>query len=165
MRGETPTTDLSETVRTMATRLLGLKGIAEPESAVKGAVSSGAAYDKFREFVMAQGGDARALEDLPISNEAQDMVASRTGYVARVAALEVGRAALLLGAGKEKKGDEVDPGAGIELFVKIGGEVEKGQPVARLYGKRKARRAEELISEALKISDAPVECLPAILRS
>ena len=163
LRGETSPADLSEMARTVAARLLELKGIPDPESAVEDAISSGAAHEKFSEFVVAQGGDPEALENLPVSDEVREISAPRAGHIARFSALGVGSAALLLGAGREKKGDEVDPGAGVEVFVKIGDEVEKGQPVARLHGERKAQRAGELVLEALEISGTPIERPPAIL--
>jgi thymidine phosphorylase len=165
LRGETSPADLSEMACTLAARLLELKGISDPEGAVEDAISSGAAHEKFREFVAAQGGDPEALENLPVSYEVREISAPRAGHVARFSALGVGSAALLLGAGREKKGDEVDPGAGVEVFVKIGDEVEKGQPVARLHGERNAQRAGELVLEALEISGTPVERPPAILGS
>jgi thymidine phosphorylase len=62
-----------------------------------------------------------------------------------------------------KKGDEVDPGVGVEVLIKTGDEVEEGQPVVRLYGGRNVERAVELVLEALKISDTPDEHSPAIL--
>ena len=163
LRGEASTDDLSEVAHIVAVRLLELKGIPEPESAVEKAISSGAAYEKFREFVAAQDGDAGALENLPVSDEVREVGAPRAGHVAQMGALVIGRAALLLGAGRVKKGDEVDPGVGIEVLVKAGCEVEEGQPVARLYGRRNVERARELVLEALKISDTPVERPPAIL--
>ncbi len=92
-------------------------------------------------------------------------MAPRGGYVARFHALGVGRAALALGAGREKKGDEVDPGAGVEVLVKAGDRVEAGEPVARLYGGRNPERAEALVREALELSDEPVEPAPGILDS
>jgi len=165
LRGETSPADLSEMARTVAARLLELKGIPDPESAVEDAISSGAAHEKFSEFVVAQGGDPEALENLPVSDEVREISAPRAGHIARFSALGVGSAALLLGAGREKKEDEVDPGAGVEVFVKIGDEVEKGQPVARLHGERKAQRAGELVLEALEISGTPIERPPAILGS
>jgi pyrimidine-nucleoside phosphorylase len=163
LRGEASVADLSETSRVVAVRLLELKGISRPEDAVENAISSGAAYEKFREFVVAQGGDAEAPENLSVSGEVREVGAPRAGYVAQIGALGVGRAALLLGAGRKKKGDEVDPGVGVEVLAKAGDEVEDGQPVARLYGRRNAERAGELVLEALKISDTPVERPPAIL--
>ena len=165
LQGEASPADLSEMSRVVATHLLWLKGISEPEVAVEEAISSGAAYEKFREFVAAQGGDVGTLENLPISSETQEILAPRAGHVASLEALGIGHAALLLGAGREKKEDEVDPGAGVEVLVKIGDEIEEGQPVARLYGERNAKRAGEVVLEALEIQDTPVERPPAILES
>src|ERR671911_1093883 len=80
--GEVPD-DLAHEARYVAARLLELKGIPDPQSKVEEALSSGAAYEKFREFVRAQGGDADALDDLPVSDEIREVMASRGGYVAR----------------------------------------------------------------------------------
>ncbi|HZB83789.1 MAG TPA: thymidine phosphorylase [Rubrobacteraceae bacterium] len=165
LRDEPSAADLSEVTRIVAVRLLELKGIPEPRSAVEKAISSGAAYEKFREFVTAQDGDTRALENLPVTDVVQEVGAPQTGYVTQIEALGVGRAALLLGAGRLKKGDEVDPGVGVEVLIKSGDEVEEGQPVVRLYGGRNVEKAVELVLEALKISDTPDEHPPAILGS
>lgn len=165
LRAEPSPADLSEKARVVAARLLKLKGVPNQEDAVERAISSGAAYEKLTQLVAAQGGDAGALENLPVSKEIREVAAPRVGYVARLGALGVGRAALLLGAGREKKGDRVDPGAGVEVLVKTGDKVETGQPVARLYGERNAERAEDLVLEALEVSDAPRERPPVILGS
>ena len=165
LRGETSPADLSEKARVVAARLLELKSVSNPEDAVEKAIFSRNAYEKFREFVAAQGGDEKVLEDLPVSEEVREVGASRAGHVAQFDALSIGRAALLLGAGREKKGDRVDPGAGLEVLVKTGDEVEEGQPVARLYGGRNTERAAELVLEALEISDTQVERSPVILGS
>lgn len=165
LRGDHVAEDLSYEARHMAARLLELKGIDSPERTVEEAVSSGAAYEKLRAFVRAQGGDAEILDDMPVSHEVHEVTAPAGGYVARFGALGVGRAALALGAGREKKTDEVDPGAGVELLAKVGDQIERGQPVARLYGGRHAGRARELVIEALEITDEPVEPPPAILDS
>jgi thymidine phosphorylase len=85
--------------------------------------------------------------------------------VAHFAALGIGSAALTLGAGRARKGDEIDPGAGVEVLVKVGDHIRQDQPVARLYGEREAERAGRLVLEALEISDEPVERPPAILDS
>ena len=165
LQGEEVPEDLSHEARHVAARLLELKGISDAESVVENALSSGAAYEKFEEFVRSQDGDAGALERLPVANEVREVAASRGGYVARFGALDVGRAALALGAGREKKGDELDPGAGVEVLVKVGDRVEEGELVARLYGGRNAERADALVREALELSDEPVEAAPGILDS
>ncbi len=165
LKGEPVPDDLAHESRLVAVRLLGLKGIQNPEEAVEKSISSGSAYEKLQEFVQAQGGDVNILEDLPVSDEIREVRSPQNGYVSRFAALDVGQAALALGAGREKKDDEVDPGAGVEMLVKPGDWIEKDQPVARLYGRRNIERAEGLIEGALEISEEPVEPAPAILDS
>ena len=126
LAGEEVPDDLSHEARYVATRLLELKGIPDPQSKVEEALSSGAAHEKFREFVRAQDGDAEAIDDLPVSDEVREVISPRSGYVARFHARGIGRAALALGAGRQKKEDEVDPGAGVEVLVKAGDRIEEG---------------------------------------
>jgi pyrimidine-nucleoside phosphorylase len=165
LQGEASPSDLSEKSRVVAARLLRLKDIQNPEATVKRTISSGAAYAKFVEFVAAQGGDPKTLQNMPVSKEVREVVAPEAGHVARFGALGLGRAAVLLGAGREKKGDKIDPGAGVEVLVKAGDKIEQGQPVARLYGERNAERAEVLTLEALEISDTSVQRSPVTLGS
>lgn len=165
LRGEEVPEDLETVARAVAVRLLELKGMPEPERAVERALSSGAAYELFVRFVRAQGGDAEALEELPLSPKTREVLSPGEGYVRSFDALGVGRAALLLGAGRRKKGEPVDPGAGVELLVRPGDRVERGQPVARLYGGRDVERAAGLVSGALRLSPEPAPPPPAILDS
>ena len=163
LKNEPVPDDLTGEVNHVATRLLKLKGISDPEHAVQSALSSGAAYEKLCEFVSAQDGDAEALEDLPVSSEISEVKSPREGHVAHFKASGIGSAALALGAGRENKSDDVDPGAGIEVLVKPGDHLERDQPVAILYGERGAEHAERLVLEALEISNEPVDPPPAIL--
>jgi thymidine phosphorylase len=165
LKNEPVPDDLASKVNHVAARLLTQKGIPEADAAVENALSSGAAYEKFREFVTAQGGEADALEDLPVSAEVSEVKSPRGGFVARFGASGIGNAALALGAGREQKGDRIDPGSGIEILVKAGDPLQQGQPVARLYGEREAEPARRLVLEALEISEEPVEPPPAILDS
>ncbi|MDQ3604038.1 MAG: thymidine phosphorylase, partial [Actinomycetota bacterium] len=165
LKNEPVPDDLAAEVRHVATLLLDLKGKPEGADAIENALSSGAAYEKFIAFVRAQGGDADALEDLPVSAEVSEVKSPRDGYVARFGASDIGSAALALGAGRAKKGDRIDPGAGVEILVKPGDPLEMDQPVAHLYGEREAERAGRLVLKALEISDEPVEPPPVILDS
>jgi thymidine phosphorylase len=165
LKNEPVPDDLASKVNHVATRLLDLKGIPEGATAVENALSSGAAYEKFSEFVSAQGGDADALEDLPVSAEVSEVKSPRDGYVARFGASDIGSAALALGAGRKRKDDRIDPGSGIEILVKPGDPLREGQPVASLYGEREAERAGRLVLKALEVSDEPVEPPPVILDS
>ncbi len=165
LKAEPVPEDLSTESRRVAARLLELKGVPDPEKAVEDAISSGAAFEKFQEFVGAQGGDAQALEDLPVSSVVREVRAPRGGYVSRFGAEGVGSAALALGAGRQRKEDRIDPGSGVEVLAKPGDRIEEGAPIARLYGERGVERAETLVLDALEISDEPVEPPPAILDS
>jgi thymidine phosphorylase len=165
LKNEPVPDDLARKVNHVATRLLELKGISDPEHAVENALSSGTAYEKFMAFVSAQGGDADALEDLSVSTRVTEVKSPRAGYVARFGASAIGRAALALGAGRKKKGARIDHGAGVEVLVKPGDPLEKDQPIARHYGEREAEPALRLVLEALEISEEPVDRPPAILDS
>jgi thymidine phosphorylase len=165
LKNEPVPDDLASEVNHVATRLLTQKGIPEAAAAVENALSSGSAYEKFREFVTAQGGDVDALDDLPVSAEVSEVKCPRGGFVVRFGASGIGSAALALGAGRKQKGDRIDPGSGIEVLVKPGDPLQQGQPVARLYGEREAEPARRLVLEALEISEEPVDPPPAILDS
>jgi len=89
--------------------------------------------------------------------------APRGGFVTRLDALGVGRGSVALGAGRERKEEPIDFGAGVELLVGVGDHVEAGQPVARLYGEKSVDRAAELVAGALELSDAPVSRPPHVL--
>jgi thymidine phosphorylase len=165
LKGETVPDDLAYSARAVAVRLLGLKGVEKAEQKVESALSSGGAFEKFREFVAAQGGDGGAVERLQLSPLAAEVEALETGYVAGMDALSVGNAALAMGAGRQRKGEEIDSGAGVEALVKVGERVEVGQPVARLYGGKGVERAEELVRGGMKVAEEPVEAPAAILES
>ena len=165
LKGETVAEDLAREARLVAARLLALKGIPDAEESVERAISSGAAYEKLREFVAAQGGDADALESLTVSDAVTGVTAPEGGYVAGMDALSVGQAALALGAGRERKTDTVDHSVGVEVMVKVGQEVEAGQTIARVYGSRRAEEAAALVREAFAASAEKVEPPPAILDS
>jgi thymidine phosphorylase len=163
LRGEPTREDLAEVARDVAVRLLELKGIPEPRAAADRALDSGAAHDKLVELVRAQGGDTDALEDLPVSQHVHDVTAPHGGYVARLDALGVGRASLALGAGRERKDDTIDPGAGVEVLVRLGEQVSTGQPIARLYGDRNVQRADRFLTDALELATEPVTPSPHVV--
>jgi thymidine phosphorylase len=165
LRGEPTSQDLADVARDVARRLLELRGIPQPGPAVERALESGAAYETFVAFVRAQGGDADALDDLPVSGTVREVVSPDDGHVARFDALGIGRASVALGAGRESKADPVDFGAGIEVLVSVGETISRGQPVARLYGERNVPQAVELVEGALELSAEPVSATPHVLAS
>ena len=171
LRGEGPP-DLREVTLALGAELLilaGEEGDAEAAKArLEGLIESGAAWEKFRELVSTQGGDLKAIENpdlLPRAREVVEVPSPAAGYVQRLSARKVGIAAGLLGAGREVKGQAVDPAAGVELLAKVGDEVEKGQPLARLHVGRKGRleEAKRLIEGAYVVGPERPTPSPLIL--
>ena len=92
-----------------------------------------------QEWIAAQGGDVRCIlqpELLPQAACSRAVPAARSGYIAAMDAEQIGVASMLLGAGRAKKGDPIDPAAGICLHKKTGQPVEAGEPLCTLYTNR-----------------------------
>jgi pyrimidine-nucleoside phosphorylase len=106
------------------------------------ALSSGDAFERFLRLVRAHGGDTRAVEHperLPRARASVVITARKSGKVHAIDPLELGLAAVALGAGRAHAEDPVDPGAGIEILAPRGSTVTRGAPLARLHANTKAR--------------------------
>lgn len=113
-------------------------GLDEEEgmSRIRKAIHSGQAWNVFREWIAAQGGDIHTLDDpslLPHASRSIDVPAPHDGTVSAVHALMLGHLAMTLGAGRETKEDSIDPSAGIILHVHPGSSVRSGDALATLY--------------------------------
>lgn len=138
LKGEGPE-DLLEVALRLAEEALRLEGL-DPGLARK-ALESGAALEKFRAFLEAQGGDPRVVEDpalLPFA-PAEPFLSEEAGVVQEVDALEVGLAVLALGGGRRKKGEAIDHGVGVELLKKPGERVERGEALALVHHRGRGR--------------------------
>ena len=159
--------DLSALIVRLASRMVLLGGKAsseaEAESKVRASLASGAARDKLRQMIKWQGGDVGVVDDvtrLPSARHAHMVMASRAGYVSLLDALLVGRTAVALGAGRDKKSDPVDLSAGILLHKKPGEQVSAGDTVMELRYNDESRlsAALALAEQAIVIGDtAPAE--------
>lgn len=132
------------------------------------AIRNGSGMAKFRELIQAQGGDVRVVDDLeslPKAGQVFQIEAEQTGWVSAVDAKEIGESSVILGAGRVKKGDPIDPAVGIMVKAKIGDKVEKGQVVFEVHVNNEARYHEAMvkIKKALFISQRPVEVPPYFL--
>jgi thymidine phosphorylase len=133
---------------------------------VEAALDEGGAAASFAAMVEAQGGDPRVVDDpwsvLPRAPERREVVMDRTGWVASIDAERLGRAAVVLGAGRLRKGDPVDPAVGIEFHLAIGDQVERTQPVAVVHHRDRSRadEAERAILAAITIGEIPVAAPP-----
>lgn len=132
--------DLYELSVRLAAEMLFLAGkgnnLSECEEKIKNAIIGGEALKTFALSVRTQGGDESYVfnpEKLKISEKTYEIKAEKDGYIVRSDAEGYGTAALMLGAGRNKKDDNIDKGAGIVLLKKTGDKVKKGDIVARLY--------------------------------
>lgn len=141
--------DLRDHCLTLASLILVLAG-SQPtlESAhadLERALYDGRAWRKFAEWIIAQGGDPTAVEQparLPSARLIEDLPSPRAGYIEQVDARQVGIATVLLGAGREKKGDAIDHAVGVMLHKKVGDPVEVGEPLLTVYANDGGRLAE-----------------------
>ena len=120
---------------------------------LRAALADGRAMDVWRRMISAQGGDPDA--DLPTAAETETVTADSDGYLEHVDALAVGVAAWRLGAGRARKEDPVQAGAGVELHVRPGEWVSAGQPLMTLHTDTPERfaRAQESLEGAWRISE------------
>jgi thymidine phosphorylase len=117
----------------------------------------GSAYKKFKQVVAAQGGNAQALDKfelLPNATGMREITSPRAGYVTQIDAESIGAASSMIGAGRYRKDDPIDPAVGIILEVKVGEKVDAGSVLCRLYYTREdnVEEAAERVEDAFRIS-------------
>lgn len=118
------------------------------------ALKNGTAYAKFLELVEAQGGDISSLNDpsLLLSKNTIPVLSEKEGFIMDIDAMDIGKAAMRLGAGRETKEDTVYLDVGLDLHKKIGSHVKKGDVIATLYVRDKGiEEAKELILNSMTI--------------
>jgi pyrimidine-nucleoside phosphorylase/thymidine phosphorylase len=164
LRGEGPE-DLRELCIELAGWMLHLGGVSDSVAAGKKQseklIASGKALEKFRQMVELQGGDPRSVDDpkkLPQAASTMPISSPRSGYVASMQCEQIGNACVILGGGRERKEDSVDPAVGIVLHKKVGDAVSKGESLATIHYNAEARasRARQLLEESYQIADAPL---------
>ena len=139
LKGHGPA-DLTEVCLQLAANMLVLadKGTpAECRAMAEAAIADGSAFAKCKEMFAAQGGDTRVLDDYSLFEQPAasfELLAEQDGYIVANDAEKIGSASVLLGAGRQKKGDPLDFAAGITLHKKRGDYVKKGESLATFYG-------------------------------
>jgi pyrimidine-nucleoside phosphorylase len=164
LRGEGPE-DLRQLCIELAGWMLHLGGVSESVAEGKRQseklIASGRALDKFRQMVELQGGDPRTIEDpkkLPRAQHTKIFLSSENGYLVSLQCEQIGNACVILGGGRERKEDSVDPAVGIVLHKKVGDAVSKGEPLATIHYNVEARagRARQLLEKSYRIADIPL---------
>ena len=125
-------------------------------------IESGKALEKFRQMVELQGGDVSSIDDpkkLPRARHTTMVPSPRNGYITSLQCEQIGTACVILGGGRERKEDSVDPAVGIVLHKKVGESVAEGEPLATIQynSEDRAARAKELIQASYQISNSPSE--------
>jgi pyrimidine-nucleoside phosphorylase len=163
LRGEGPQ-DLRDLCLELAGWMLHLGGIADTVTEGKRQseklIASGEALARFRQMVELQGGNPRTIDNpksLPQAQRTMTFSSPKYGYVASMKCEQVGTACVVLGGGRERKEDSVDPAVGIVLHKKVGDAVSAGEPLATIYynSETRADNARQLLEASYQIDDSP----------
>ena len=155
-----------------AARMLVLGGVERDLAAaiakVRSALASGAGVEKFREIIRNQGGDPTVIDDyrkLPAAPDRAVVEAPRDGYVTAMKAGAVGRAAVGLGAGRDRLDAVIDPAVGFVITAPVGTRVQRGDPIVEIHhrGGRGLAEARTLLDQAIEVGPQPLAPRPLIL--
>ncbi len=161
--------DFREHCLEMGAHLLLLAGKARTRPVARAlltdALANGAGWEKFKQLVMAQGGDVGVVEDpsrLPLAGLIEEVTSPASGYLERVDAREIGLSAVDLGAGRATKEDTIDHAVGLVIYHKVGDQVAAGQPLFAVHANSVAKlaAAKARVLQAHVFSPTPVKPLP-----
>ena len=132
-------------------------------------IRSGAAYQKFFDITRAQGGDCSFLENRQQMSEAverETIIAERDGFLAEMDTYKIGMASVLLGAGRIRAEDGIDPLAGMIFFRKVGDPLKRGEPIVELRASsaEKLARGKAMLEHVIAVADAPPQSRPMVLK-
>ena len=165
--------DFAEHCLTVAEQMVLLAGRASTEKQAREmaerSLALGHGWEKFREWIVAQGGDVAFVDDperLPRAKIVEALPSPKSGFVGSVDAMEVGMAAVYLGGGRAQKGDSVDHAVGIVLRKKVGDVVAAGEPLCLVHANDEERlaAASERLAAAYRFSPEPVQPPPLFYR-
>ncbi len=165
--------DLKEVVYTIASLALKAKGeigeLSEGKERIDRVIRDGSALEKLKEFINESGGDGNLVNDYTLLPEAKgklEVFSDRTGHVFRIKAEEIGKAAMIIGAGRATKEDGIDHAVGIKIFKKVGDKVENGEKLAEIYynNSKNVEESKKMTLDAYIISSDKAERPEAILK-
>jgi pyrimidine-nucleoside phosphorylase len=171
LRGKGPA-DSTELTLVLGAEMLVLAGVAQTVEAaapvLRAKLESGEALERFKKMVHCHGGNTEMIDDpglLPRAAVRMDLCAPSAGVVQEADADKIGRASLVLGAGRTKTTDVIDPAAGLSKLVKIGERIEAGQLLATLHAATRERIEAALpwVRQAFVVGEQPVMVSPLVL--
>ena len=162
--------DLKEVCLTLASEIVSLSkniSIEEARNLTEDALSSGKAFEKFKEWISSQGGKREWIENpglFPKATYSYEIKAENNGYISKMNAESIGIASVILGAGRETKEDTIDMSAGIVLNKKTGDKVSQGEVLATLYScnEKSFDSSKEKFLSALEFSENPIKEEPLV---
>jgi len=145
-----------------------VKTLAEGQKLSADLIASGQAREKFREIVGLQGGDVGVIDDprrLARARQTLDVTSPAAGFIAATQCEQLGIACVVLGGGREKKEDAIDPAVGIEFHKRIGDAVTRGEPLCTLHYNAATRleEARRLVEAAYKIEPEKPKTIPQLI--
>ena len=145
-----------------------VKTVADGKQRAEDIIASGKAFERFRQMVELQGGDISAIDDparLPGTEHRVAAPSRQAGYVTAIACEQVGTACVILGGGRERKEDSVDPAVGIVVLKKIGDKVSVGESLSTIHchSDAQAAHAKTLLEESYQIAAAPPSNKPSLV--
>lgn len=164
--------DLKEVVYTIASLALISKGeiktLEEGFTKVDTVIKSGKALELFKEFIKESGANPNIVDDytlLPTAKNILEVKSDKSGYVQKIKTEEIGKAAMVIGAGRENKDSVIDHAVGIEIYKKVSDKVEKGDILAKIYynDDKNLEKSKEMLIDSYVISEEKVEAMKAIL--
>jgi pyrimidine-nucleoside phosphorylase len=165
--------DFREHCLTIGGKMVELAGkadsLAGAQALLARSLDDGQAWQKFVEWITAQGGDKSQLKNpdtLPTATLIETVNAPRSGHIASIDAAEVGKTGVELGGGREKKGDPIDYSVGIVCLAKVGPQLAKGDPLFTIHANSqdKLKAAQARLLAAVTWSDEPVTAPPHTLK-
>ena len=171
LKGNAPE-DLKEVVYTIAELALKAKGeiteLSEGIEKIDAVINSGLALSKLREFIAESGGNGDLVDDysiLPAAKNKMEVFSNKEGYVSKIKAEEVGKAAMIIGAGRATKEDEVDHAVGLKILKKVGDKIKKGEKIAEIYynDAKNVEDSKNMILDAYVLQDEKILEPKAIL--
>ena len=171
LRGEGPA-DLRTVSIVLASHMVSLAlgiPVEEAKARVEDTLDTGRAWNTFRRWIAAQGGDGAVCDDPAVmkrSSIIREVRAPRDGYITHMNTEKIGEAAVVLGAGRTRKEDDIDPAAGLRILKKTGDFVQAGDVLAYLHteSEKAFREGESRYLEAIEFGESAPETMPLISR-
>ena len=165
--------DLKEVVYTIASLALKEKGevkeLEEAKEKIDKVINDGSALKILSEFIEESGGNKELVNNydlLPKAKSVMEIFSGKEGYIKKIKTEEIGKAAMIIGAGRAKKEDEIDHAVGINIFKKVGEKIAKNEKIAEIYynNGENVEESKNMILEAFVLTEEKVEKQKAVLK-